>query len=83
MNCLSVNKKLDIIHKVERGEKKIEVCRKFNIPPSTLSTILRNRQKIKAFGRILSKQKIRICTYDRIDKAILEWIRTVREKICD
>ncbi|GBN38579.1 Tigger transposable element-derived protein 6 [Araneus ventricosus] len=54
----------------------------FQILASTLSTILENRQTVVEneanFG---PKQKIvRLCQYDDLDKAMLKWIRGIRDR---
>ena len=43
---LSVEKKVEIIRAVETGRKKSDIAKDFNIPKSTLSTILKMKDKI-------------------------------------
>jgi DNA-binding NarL/FixJ family response regulator len=44
--CLSIHEKVEIIRELERGEKNAEVCKKFNLLPSTVSTLLKNKEAI-------------------------------------
>ncbi|KAK3777643.1 hypothetical protein RRG08_021754 [Elysia crispata] len=57
--CLSFETKLKIIDEVERGQKtKADICREYGIPKSSMSTFLKDKDKIrKATGQGASKQK--------------------------
>ncbi|GFV85157.1 tigger transposable element-derived protein 6 [Trichonephila clavipes] len=44
--CLTISGKQRVIESVEEGEKKIDVAIAFEIPLSSLSTILKNKEKI-------------------------------------
>ncbi|KAK9871875.1 hypothetical protein WA026_015123 [Henosepilachna vigintioctopunctata] len=46
--CLMIAEKKKLIEKVEGGEKKSDVAKEFKIPLSTLSTIIRHKEKIDA-----------------------------------
>jgi DNA-binding NarL/FixJ family response regulator len=37
--CLSIGEKVEIIRELERGEQNVEVCKKLNLSPSTVSTL--------------------------------------------
>jgi predicted transcriptional regulator len=43
---LTISEKKQLIEAVERGDKKTEVAKTFDIPLSTLSTILKDKNKI-------------------------------------
>ncbi|GFS47459.1 tigger transposable element-derived protein 6 [Trichonephila clavipes] len=44
--CLTISEKKKVIETVEEGERKVDVAKAFEIPPSSLSTILKNKEKI-------------------------------------
>ena len=46
--CLTIAEKKKLIEKVEEGEKKSDVAKEFKIPLSTLSTIIKHKEKINA-----------------------------------
>jgi predicted transcriptional regulator len=47
LKCLSIADKIKLIRAVDEGnQKKKEIAKHFGIPSSTLSTILKNRDKI-------------------------------------
>ncbi|GFY18995.1 uncharacterized protein TNCV_3876831 [Trichonephila clavipes] len=44
--CLTISGKKKVIESVEEGERKVDVAKAFEIPLSSLSTILKNKEKI-------------------------------------
>ncbi|GFS91748.1 hypothetical protein TNCV_1493051 [Trichonephila clavipes] len=44
--CLTISGKQNVIESVEEGERKVDVAKEFEIPLSSLSTILKNKEKI-------------------------------------
>ncbi|GFU46950.1 hypothetical protein TNCV_3286221, partial [Trichonephila clavipes] len=44
--CLTISEKQKVIESVEEGERKVDVAKAFEIPLSSLSTILKNKEKI-------------------------------------
>lgn len=82
--CLSVSEKISIIHEVDKGVKKKDIAQKFGIPPSSLSTILKNRdvilQEADQRKESLVRKKLKSSMYDDIDEAILKWMTVMREK---
>ncbi|GFR58716.1 tigger transposable element-derived protein 6 [Elysia marginata] len=72
--CLSFETKLQIIDKVERGNKsKADICREYSIASSTLSTFLKDKEKIKAAvteGTNHHKRQ-RTSTFADVDEALL------------
>ncbi|GBM29125.1 hypothetical protein AVEN_40133-1 [Araneus ventricosus] len=61
-NVLTVKKKVEIFEAVDKGGKKGQIAKGFKIPTSTLSTILKDREKIKRLFELkkVSMKKIRI-----------------------
>ncbi|GLV32614.1 hypothetical protein CBL_00677 [Carabus blaptoides fortunei] len=48
----SLKLKLEIIRRIESGERQKDICRDYGLAGSTIRTILKNKDKIKEFGRI-------------------------------
>ena len=65
--------KLKIIEEVESGKQKKDICKKFDIAPSTLSTFLKNKKQLlaaKESQKFHSKRKkLRRPVYDDLDQA--------------
>ena len=78
--CLSVDDKLKILkHYDERctSKKQKEITDELNLPPSTLRTILENREAIEAnamHGGVQWK-KVKVDKFDDLEKVLLEWFR--------
>ena len=72
---LSLHTKMEIIKATEAGRKKIDVAREFGIVPSTLSTVLKNKQDIMKKFELSkfepSRQRFRNTTYEDIQEALL------------
>ena len=48
--ALSISDKVSILREIEKGMTNVLVCQKFNLSPSTVSTIVKNEENIfKAF----------------------------------
>ncbi|GBN88352.1 hypothetical protein AVEN_259633-1 [Araneus ventricosus] len=62
LNVLTVKKKVEIFEAVDKGGKKGQIDKDFKIPASTLSTMLKDRKKIKRLFELKkgSMKKIRI-----------------------
>ena len=79
----SLNFKLKVIEEAEKykGPKK-DICEKFEIAPSTLSTFLKDQKKIQSnrlTGTYSSKrQKMCSSTNNTVDRAVFLWIKQVR-----
>ena len=82
LNVLDLVKKKEIIDYIDchRGIKMKEIALSFGIPASTLSTILKEKEKInEGFCTMSSKsKKMRPMTNESVDKCLLEWFRQVR-----
>lgn len=79
--CLSFETKLKIIEEAEKGQKtKAEICREYGIPKSSLSTFLKDKEKIqKAIDHGTSKHKrLRASPLDKVDEALLIWFKQAR-----
>ncbi|GBM61161.1 hypothetical protein AVEN_102467-1 [Araneus ventricosus] len=62
LNVLTVKKKVEIFEVVDKDGKKGQIAKDFKIPTSTLSTILKDREKTKIIFELKegSMKKIRI-----------------------
>lgn len=80
--AISLATKVSLLESVQSGMKKGDVAKKFDIQPSTLSTILHHRQKImedwSRSGSLSQRKKIRAVKYDNIDQALLQWFTEQR-----
>ena len=54
--CLTIAEK-KLIEKVEKGKKKSDVAKEFKIPLSTLSTIIKHKEKINVTQNCCSTEK--------------------------
>ena len=80
---LTVKRKLEIIDRVENlppGKKKKDVASEFKIPPSTLSTILKNKDVLKSSSGIANSKKKcqREPTRVDVDTALFQWFTAAR-----
>ena len=81
-NSLSLSEKLKILRDVEvEKKKKSDVAVQYNIPQSTLSTILKNSEKIHQ--QVLhagesSRKRARESSHSDVDIALLQWFKQAR-----
>lgn len=88
LNTLSVKQKVQIIEVVESNEKqnkknfKSEVAKQFNIPQSTLSTILKNKVAIleRFYAGDSSRKRKRNAEFPDLEAVLLEWFKQCREQ---
>jgi centromere protein B len=70
MVTLTISEKVNIISEVTKnGKQKNEIAKQFNIPPSTLSTILKNKDDILRKYKINkgSMKRMKISEYPDIE----------------
>ena len=80
---LTIKRKLEILDTLENlppGKKKKDVATDFNIPASTLSTILKNKDSIRASHALGSSKKKRMRDPTRldVDSALFQWFTEAR-----
>jgi hypothetical protein len=80
---LTIKKKLEIIDRVEElpsGKKKKDIAAEYNIPCSTLSTILKNKDSLRGNHAIVNSKKKRQKdpTMPEVDEALLQWFTAAR-----
>ncbi|XP_067124140.1 tigger transposable element-derived protein 6-like [Centruroides vittatus] len=84
-NEISIAKKLEILQEVDKNERlKSEVARAFNIPFSTLSTWLKNRDKLEhvaeSGAEIGKRKRLRTAKYEELEEILFQWFCNVRTK---
>lgn len=76
--------KLEIINRVERGEKKSVVAAAHKIPRSTLSTILKNKAEIRAKADkrpdARGARRVRTAVFEDVEAAVYKWFVDVRSR---
>ncbi|XP_041456697.1 tigger transposable element-derived protein 4-like isoform X2 [Lytechinus variegatus] len=82
--ALSIETKMEILGAVERGERKTDVAREYNLPSSTLSSILKNKEKIKEHFDSAkigpSRKRIRLTDLEDLEEAVVRWVNDRRSK---
>lgn len=82
---INLETKLQIISAVDKGDKnRSSVARDFQIPLTTLSTLLKNRHKIENSlyeGKLLTTRKrLRNGRHEKLDNELVKWFNERREK---
>ena len=80
---LTIKKKLEIIDRVEdlpSGKRKKDIAAEYNIPCSTLSTILKNKDSLRGNHAIVNSKKKRQKdpTMPEVDEALFQWFTAAR-----
>jgi hypothetical protein len=80
---ITLAKKYEVVMEVERGLKPSEVARKFDLPTSTLHTILKSKIQIKSdfqSNKNPSNSKVRVSPFANLEEFLIEWILDLRER---
>lgn len=85
LNALSLSEKVKIIREVELGIKKKKViAEEYGIPPSTLSTILKDKDKfVKAVNESVcppQRKRLKTSSFPQLEESMVQWLRNVRDK---
>lgn len=83
VKCLTLEEKLRLIAEVEKSEKKKkDIAEQFGIPPSTLSTILKNKaallEKASDYDGHSQRKRLTTCIYADVDEATIKWVNSAR-----
>lgn len=80
--AISLADKLKILEEVRKGKPRKDIAEKFGLASSTLSTILKNKEKNFKFAsnKNVNSKKLRRTRYEEIDKATLSFVKFSREK---
>ena len=79
-----VDQKLETKYKalveLEKGKSNKEVAKSFGIPPNTLSTWKKNKEKVfEAYNKGNAKTKrMKSDTYEQVNNAVLKWFTRIR-----
>lgn len=77
--ALSIDEKILIIREIESGVKQVDICKSRRLKKTTVSTILRNKNKILQSGGVSKQRKrIRKPVQQNIDEALIQWFRYQR-----
>lgn len=76
---LPVAEKIKIVQEVQNGAKKAHVAKKYGVSATTVGNIYKNRDELP---KLLEKghNKKRVLKYDVIDRLMLQWFKSMREK---
>ena len=85
--CLPLEKKYEIIQAIERKQVSLaEICRQFDIPPGSIHTIIRDKEKISAaftqgkFAQGRKKMRLPNANAEDIDEALFQWFKETTTK---
>lgn len=80
--CFSIEEKGAIVARLENGESNVSLASEFGVSHSTISTMWKNREKIReAFNNnALKAKKLRSSLHDDLDKCLLQWFKNQRSK---
>lgn len=77
---ISLDTKMLVITRMESGEKRASVCRSLTLAPTTVSTIMRNAEKIKKSAQQTSKFSSKYVAYTRspvmekMEQILTRWV---------
>ena len=77
LNTKSIKDKYSTLKEVEDGKTKSQVAAKYGIPKNTLSTWLKNKDKILEAtkkGSNSKRQRLRQGTFANLDQAMFKWL---------
>jgi hypothetical protein len=84
IKTLSIQDKFNLIKDVDSGFKKKDIAIKYGVPKSTVSTILKNKEKvIKAIEEGTVSQnckKLKKGTFENVDRAVVDWFKATRSQ---
>ncbi|NXH90175.1 TIGD4 protein, partial [Edolisoma coerulescens] len=76
---ISIEEKIDIISAVESGKKKADIAAKYGIKRNSLSSIMKNKEKVlEAFETLRfdpKRKRLRTAFYADLEEALMKWYR--------
>ncbi|NXC19965.1 TIGD4 protein, partial [Corythaeola cristata] len=76
---ISIEEKIDIISAVESGKKKADVAAKYGIKKNSLSSIMKNKEKVlEAFESLRfdpKRKRLRTAFHTDLEEALMKWYR--------
>lgn len=84
-NSLSLKIKIELLQAVNEAKRsKTEICKHFGIPNSTLSTILKNRDKILELYQSSKfepdRKRFRTANHENLETALVDWFKQARSQ---
>jgi hypothetical protein len=78
---ISLREKVDIIRDLEKGDTNLQVCKKYSLSKSTVSTFWKNKDLILSAldTNTPSCKKLRTCEKSDVDQALLQWFKVQRD----
>ncbi|KAH7961584.1 hypothetical protein HPB52_010701 [Rhipicephalus sanguineus] len=75
--------KVDILTELNAGKKQVDICKERDIAPSTVATILKDREKIVKLHREAQlaplRKRLRRGNYETVDNAVFAWFKDARQ----
>ncbi|XP_042899743.2 tigger transposable element-derived protein 4-like [Parasteatoda tepidariorum] len=78
--ALSVDEKVKILRELDDGVKNAEICKRYGLSSSTVSTLLKNKGKLMD-AYVQSKtdcKRLKKCSKEDLDEALLKWMKVQR-----
>ncbi|NXT85773.1 TIGD4 protein, partial [Zapornia atra] len=76
---ISIEEKIDIISAVESGKKKADIAAKYGIKKNSLSSIMKNKEKVlEAFESLRfdpKRKRLRTAFHTDLEEALMKWYR--------
>ncbi|NWW06420.1 TIGD4 protein, partial [Oreocharis arfaki] len=76
---ISIEEKIDIISAVESGKKKADIAAKYGIKRNSLSSIMKNKEKVleafETLGFDPKRKRLRTAFYADLEEALMKWYR--------
>ncbi|GFX26433.1 uncharacterized protein TNCV_950311 [Trichonephila clavipes] len=76
--CLTISEKQKVIESVEKGDRKVDVAKAFEIPLSSLSTIQKNKEKIFSASSSRVRKRVSKGNFPRLEQCLVSWMRQCR-----
>ncbi|KAH6947021.1 hypothetical protein HPB50_016723 [Hyalomma asiaticum] len=79
--ALDISTKRVILNELAQGAKNCELVKKYGVSKSTISTILKNKDKIiSADANSTDRKRLRRATYADVEEALLKWFIDARAR---
>ncbi|XP_017871348.1 PREDICTED: tigger transposable element-derived protein 4-like [Drosophila arizonae] len=80
--CFTVEEKMQIIRRLEAGERNVALAKEFCVCHTTIATIKKNKEQIRALfnSNVLKSKRVRASTQDQVDKALFQWFKMQRSR---
>lgn len=75
---LTIDEKVQILKELDSGLKNSDICKKYNLSSSTVSTILKNKEKFVSATCRNECKKLKTCVKADLDAALIKWFQAQR-----